>query len=225
MNFVKTLAGSELRQEVNKAIASFTDNHSEFTAYDVTAKVRLAVGPTVEVIHNKVRTLVHDIMAGSFNYEEYLKSLSNGLQARAYRSTVAGVCNPAKPVPGPSYTVAQGKGSGSLPTNLPVGIIGVTQPQSINKGAVLDTLTPKSEGRVTVPAHLLKLIGVKPGQFVYVARVAPDKLFVSKQLPLSPSNTFTADKHGSFRLRKHFVKNYTKFEFVQVGKNLEVLCK
>lgn len=200
LNFTKTLSGSELRNEVNKAISSFTDNFVEFTAHDVTAAVRKAVGPTVEVIHNKVRAIVHDVMAGAFQYEEFLKSFGPaGLQARAYRSTVGGQCVPAT-----------GKGTGHVVATGPTIKLPVANISKLAASVATHLMQPKSEGRVTVPASALKktgLYGVTKSGFVYL-REDGNNLVIDDSVG---NERYKLDKHGSFRLRSNHVKGFKRF--------------
>lgn len=199
LSFVSELGGNELRKEVNKAVAAFTDNFSEFTAHDVTTGVREAVGSNVEVVHSKVRALVHEIMAGAFQYEEFLKDFGNGLQARAYRSTVAGNC-----VPNTNTQSIKCWSIAKTPT-----AAGITKPNQVT-GKAFATMKPKSEGRVTIPSSALKktgLYGVTKSGFVYLHEDGIN-LVVDDNIP---GERYKLDKHGSFRLRSNHVKNFKQF--------------
>lgn len=66
--FVSKLSGQKLEDYIVDAIELFRSKGENFTAHQVTKKVREMVGPTIEVDHLDVRSIVHDLMATTLDY-------------------------------------------------------------------------------------------------------------------------------------------------------------
>ncbi len=185
--FARVLVGNELVNETSKALNSLRQLGNEFTAHQVTQAVRKSVGPTVEVIHNDVRQIVHNYMNTVTSYEEFSKS---------YGSTTARAYRPRQRTTQVSPAVPVVKNTGITPAT--------------NLGTFVAYMTPKSEGRVTVPASALKKIGVKPNDNVWLTK-CNDLLTLSK---VTGHTKYVADKHGSIRLRHKYLNGCKKFKVV-----------
>jgi hypothetical protein len=191
MNFTSVLVGVPLITEVRKAIDALMKVNEEFTPHQITQKVRQSVGPMVEVVHNDVRSTVLTEMTQYNDYDSYMKDYGNGVTARTYR-----------PLPGVGK---QKKIVHTLPLHV-TGNLQVTKSQK-DAGKLIATMTPKSEGRVTVPAAALKKIGVMTGDTVYLTKFN-NLLTLSKT---TGHTKYKTDKYGSVRLRHKYLQDYTKF--------------
>lgn len=67
--FLTKLNGEWLEEVVTSTLNEFKKENREFSAYDVTKEIRSLLGQHIEVDHESVRPLVHDIMPQDLNYE------------------------------------------------------------------------------------------------------------------------------------------------------------
>lgn len=188
MSFNSVLSGVDLDREVRFALSQFVDKQKTFSAHDVSQQIRKNVGLLVEVRHEDVRPIVHDLMFNDMNYNKVFDGTKF-----VYKSNLNPI-NGITPIGVGALQVAS-QNSGQPPVTKDNG--------SMN-------LFPRSEGRVTVPATLLKQIGVQPDDVLFV-HVNQNEIRVAKKIHSYPHHTFKADKYGSFRIRKNIVNDYRKF--------------
>lgn len=199
--FSSTLSGLDLESEVKKVIDDKVNDFQTFSAYEITQAVRKSVGPSVEVVHNQVRQLVHQRMNIQGLYEEFDNDYG-GVTARSYR---------------PLAAVGSKQKKNTQSTGLPLSVTGtLTVTKAAPGGKYVCDMTVKSEGRVTVPAVALRQIGVKPYDDVWLTK-NKDLLTISTGAATGHTR-YRTDKHGSVRLRSKYLQGCKKFK-VEVNKS------
>ncbi len=185
--FTSVLSGTDLDREVRKALSQYVDKSKSFSAHDITTQVRKNLGDKVEVRHDYVRPIVHDLMFVDANYER----VSDGTKF-IYKSK--------------TKTLIQPLGIGALQVSS-----NTQQPPQLIGGSLY--VYPRSEGRVTVPASVLKKVGFKAHDYVRACLFGSNGIEIVKDTgSVVNGDKFKLDKYGSFRLRKCYVNGFKKFK-------------
>lgn len=196
-------------EDLFQDMLSNNDLPKQFSAYDVTTAIRKEVGPTVEVPHNEVRTVVHDLLD---NDSSFVKTQHPVFNALTYER-VAQPANPNVTTPPVGVVVHNPVQQAVVPVTPVCPPLGNLPPHNVltNTVPTKGLRKPDKRGTLTVPKSLLDNLQSVRKFMVYSGTNTIQLKPLTTNLPTrSMAGIYTKDCHGNVRVtKKHLPKSTT----------------
>jgi methionine-rich copper-binding protein CopC len=181
--FVATSSNFNLKATVDNLLSQLIYDNKNFTAFDVTSRIRKA-NPSVQIIHNNVKTLVHNYMASPRpGYRSRVITIGNTMTRATEYYSISTVTNP--PVTPVTPVLTQ---TTTLP-NLPIAHVKVFVDQ---------------QNRVYISKRQLNKLGLKSSQQYKVTQ-----LNTGYELEFSSTTSFVHPAHAARHISN---RGYIRFK-------------